>query len=177
MRGLTLTQPWASLVAIGAKTFETRSWFTGYRGVVAIHAAATYASIGGKRNYIEICTSNEYIYRALYEAGLVPYTWNAEALLALPRGEILTLVDLTDCKATRGQRNEFNNGPKYADWVHELSAQERALGNFMIGRYGWPLANNRPLARPVPCRGAFGLWAIPIDVQTEISRQLAPPLA
>lgn len=44
-------------------------------------------------------------------------------------------------------------------------------------RYGWPLANNRPLARPVPCRGAFGLWAIPIDVQAQISRQLAPPLA
>lgn len=39
MRILTLTQPWASLIAIGAKTLETRSWRTGYRGPLAIHYA------------------------------------------------------------------------------------------------------------------------------------------
>lgn len=39
LRGLTLTQPWASLVALGHKQVETRSWSTKYRGLVAIHAA------------------------------------------------------------------------------------------------------------------------------------------
>jgi activating signal cointegrator 1 len=39
MKALTLTQPWASLVAIGAKRIETRSWYTAYRGPLAIHAA------------------------------------------------------------------------------------------------------------------------------------------
>ena len=39
MKALTLTQPWASLVAIGAKRIETRSWSTPYRGLLAIHAA------------------------------------------------------------------------------------------------------------------------------------------
>lgn len=29
---LSLTQPWAELVVIGAKTQETRSWKTDYRG-------------------------------------------------------------------------------------------------------------------------------------------------
>lgn len=38
MRALTLHQPWATLVAIGAKRIETRSWHTAYRGLVAIHA-------------------------------------------------------------------------------------------------------------------------------------------
>lgn len=38
MRALTLHQPWATLVAIGAKRVETRSWATTYRGPVAIHA-------------------------------------------------------------------------------------------------------------------------------------------
>ncbi len=33
-------QPWASLVALGVKTIETRSWSTKYRGPLAIHAAA-----------------------------------------------------------------------------------------------------------------------------------------
>ena len=39
MKALTLTQPWATLVAIGAKRIETRSWRTSYRGPLAIHAA------------------------------------------------------------------------------------------------------------------------------------------
>lgn len=39
MKALTLTQPWATLVAIGAKRVETRSWTTNYRGPLAIHAA------------------------------------------------------------------------------------------------------------------------------------------
>lgn len=40
MKALTLWQPWASLVALGVKTIETRSWSTKYRGPLAIHAAA-----------------------------------------------------------------------------------------------------------------------------------------
>lgn len=36
---LTLWQPWASLVALGVKTIETRSWATKHRGRIAIHAA------------------------------------------------------------------------------------------------------------------------------------------
>ena len=36
---LSLTQPWASAIPLGLKTWETRSWWTGYRGPVGIHAA------------------------------------------------------------------------------------------------------------------------------------------
>ena len=39
MKALTLTQPWATAVAIGVKQIETRSWSTTYRGPLAIHAA------------------------------------------------------------------------------------------------------------------------------------------
>lgn len=42
MKALTLTQPWASLVAQGHKTIETRSWRTSYRGPLVIHAAKGY---------------------------------------------------------------------------------------------------------------------------------------
>ena len=38
MKGLTLIEPWAALIAQGRKQFETRSWKTPYRGAVAIHA-------------------------------------------------------------------------------------------------------------------------------------------
>lgn len=39
MKAITLTQPWASLVALGWKSVETRGWSTAYRGPLAIHAA------------------------------------------------------------------------------------------------------------------------------------------
>lgn len=39
MKAITLWQPWASLIACGAKTIETRSWGTPYRGPLAIHAS------------------------------------------------------------------------------------------------------------------------------------------
>ncbi len=45
MKAITLWQPWATLVAIGAKRFETRSWSTHYRGPLAIHAAKTSRDI------------------------------------------------------------------------------------------------------------------------------------
>ncbi len=49
MKAITLWQPWASLLACGAKIYETRSWATNYRGPIAIHAAAKhpYHCIGG----------------------------------------------------------------------------------------------------------------------------------
>lgn len=40
MKALTIWQPWATAIAIGAKRIETRSWETHYRGPIAIHAAA-----------------------------------------------------------------------------------------------------------------------------------------
>lgn len=41
MKALTLYQPWASLIADGRKTVETRSWGTKHRGLLAIHAGTT----------------------------------------------------------------------------------------------------------------------------------------
>lgn len=36
---LSLTQPWASAMALGVKRIETRSWSTALRGPLAIHAS------------------------------------------------------------------------------------------------------------------------------------------
>lgn len=38
MKAVTISQPFATLVALGAKTLETRSWATKHRGDLAIHA-------------------------------------------------------------------------------------------------------------------------------------------
>ena len=39
MKALTLIQPWASLILLGEKKIETRSWKTNYRGEIYIHAS------------------------------------------------------------------------------------------------------------------------------------------
>ena len=41
MKGITLYEPWATLIAEGVKRFETRSWRTSYTGLLAIHAGKT----------------------------------------------------------------------------------------------------------------------------------------
>ncbi len=39
MKTLSLLQPWATLVVMGVKQIETRSWRTDYRGPLLIHAS------------------------------------------------------------------------------------------------------------------------------------------
>jgi activating signal cointegrator 1 len=41
-RALSLLQPYATLLALGVKVHETRSWTTPYRGWLAIHASRRY---------------------------------------------------------------------------------------------------------------------------------------
>lgn len=39
MKAITLYQPWATLLVLGIKRYETRSWRTLFRGPIFIHAA------------------------------------------------------------------------------------------------------------------------------------------
>lgn len=50
-RILTVRQPWASLIAAGAKTVEVRSWGTSYRGPVAILAGLGRDAEAGRDEY------------------------------------------------------------------------------------------------------------------------------
>jgi len=78
MKAITLFQPWASLIAIGAKTIETRSWFTAYRGPLAIHAAK------------KVAPTDDPYYRSVLAAAGLTYE-------ALPYGVIVATCRLADC--------------------------------------------------------------------------------
>jgi hypothetical protein len=41
---LSVRQPWATLIARGIKDIENRSWATGYRGLVLVHASLSRPS-------------------------------------------------------------------------------------------------------------------------------------
>lgn len=44
MKAISLWQPWASAMALGLKSIETRHWVTSYRGPMAIHAAKRWTA-------------------------------------------------------------------------------------------------------------------------------------
>lgn len=55
VKAISLWQPWATLVAVGAKTIETRNRRTSNSGRIAIHAAGRVS-----RELNELCTRSPF---------------------------------------------------------------------------------------------------------------------
>ena len=138
MQALTLWQPWATLIVLGLKRYETRSWGTYYRGPLLIHA--------GKR-----CDRQHE--RMLREEG-----WLDDVDGPLPTGVILAVAQLASMRAAAGV---------------DVDHKEMLFGDFSLGRYAWRLADVRPLAEPIPCRGKQGLWTPDAHVLDLVDAQLA----
>lgn len=153
MKVITLTQPWATLVAIGAKEIETRSWSTQYRGEIAIHAATGLSSIGGGKGLVRLCNTR-YFQSRLYERGYVTHNhcdFDAEPTAKMPFGEIIAIAELYDIRPT-------------IEIVDSISQAELAFGDYSEGRFAWLLRDVRELKSPVPVKGHLGLWNF--DLQT-----------
>jgi len=143
MRILTLTEPWATMIALGLKRVETRGWSTPYRGPLLIHA-------GKDKKY----TTPAYVAELLGRAGLsdalpVGYEW--------PYGQIIAVTELLDCVPT--------------EKVGVLSLAERELGDYSPGRFGFLLAEAWRLPQPVAARGMLGLWMPPEGVAAAVVAQ------
>lgn len=151
MKVLTLTQPWASLVAIGAKHIETRSWSTSYRGPLAIHAAAGLGPVGGMAGLIA-----QYSFAPFWNV-LLPAGYPPEKM---PRGAIIAVCRLAGCVSTPTTHPQIETGwtddKTGEQWM--LTEQERAFGDYSPGRFAWLLADIRGLPTPIPAKGALGLW-------------------
>lgn len=48
MKALSIQQPWAEAIVRGFKPVENRTWFTGYRGALLIHAGQKWDAEGEK---------------------------------------------------------------------------------------------------------------------------------
>lgn len=139
MKAITILQPFASLIAIGKKRLETRSWETKYRGPIAIHSG-----IGSK--YIKLSRSEPF-YSSLWDEN------QREMLIkerenSLPYGCIIAIADLTHCL-------KINDSQIY--YLEKDKSKELSFGFFAIGRYAWELANVRQIT-PVPAKGMQRLW-------------------
>jgi len=146
LKAVSLHQPWASAIAAGLKRFETRSWGTLHRGLLAIHAT--------QRPTDPATLDLELRVRDALRGARVD-------LPPLPRGAFVALVQLDNCKGT-------------VLWsAADAPPAEREWGDWTPGRFAWRLSSGWALSSPVPCRGAQGLWVVPEPLRERVLRERA----
>ncbi len=134
MKTLSLLQPWATLVVMGVKQIETRSWSTAYRGPLLIHASK------GKAGEI-----------FAQEAPFKKYIPNFKQL---PFGYIIGKVTLTDViRIGTGTLVHTND-----EMMNKLTMEEKAFGNYTPGRFAWILQDAVAFKTPLGARGSLTLW-------------------
>jgi len=153
VKAITIWQPWASLVAVGAKTMETRSWPTKYRGPIAIHAA--------QRPF----NTDIYLDRELHiftEALCLPDIYSFDSL---PYGCVIATAELVECwKITNNGHTNGSSlaarieGGRYGGKTNIVEGKEIFFGDWTPGRYAWEFTNMCMLPEPIPAKGKQGLW-------------------
>lgn len=133
IRCISLIQPWATLVAIGAKKYETRSWETKYRGWLAIHA-----SKGFPNDCKELCLEEPFR-SALFNSGI-------RTIGDIPRGQVLAVVNLTDCITTN-------------QWTPPFMSDEFEFGDYGADRFAWKMDDARKV-KPFDAKGSLGIWRL-----------------
>lgn len=134
MKALSIRQPWASLIVLGIKDIENRTWATRQRGPVFVHA-----SKGMTRD--EHADAIEFAVEAIRadprNAGATKIRTLRELGLAfdsLPRGGVIGTVEIVDCV-------------------------NRSESPWFVGDYGFVLANAKPLPFQ-PFKGALGFFEV-----------------
>ena len=148
MKALSLTQPWATLIAIGAKRIETRSWSTSFRGPIAIHASKSMPLDCREFAYADPAG------RVLNDAGILL----GGDCRDLPKGAIVAVARLTGTARTED----------IIQWSQGLLRHEIDFGDYSPGRFGFVLADVVRLEQPIPAKGALGFWDVPPTILAQI---------
>jgi hypothetical protein len=146
---VTLHQPWASLVLVGAKPFETRSWAPPARLIgkpLGIHAGLAVA----RRLPPEIAEA---------VADILGRDWAD----TVPTGRLLCTVTVRGAWKT-GERS--TDGTVATAGCRDGSPilthfREDRFGDYTTGRWIWGLDRVAALTPPLPARGRQGLWSLP----------------
>lgn len=131
---VTVWQPHATLIMLGAKQHETRHWPAPRRIIgerIAIHAgkATTTLELAEDEPFRRVLGGRE-----------------------LPMGALLGTVVVAA---------SIVMDPAFIDG---LSDQERAFGHFAPGRHAWRLEEPHLLYQPRPWKGAQGVWSLEAGV-------------
>ncbi len=177
MKAISLWQPWASLIACGAKPYETRSWappraLIGH--TIAIHAAKKVDKEAAKM--AEVLMFGQHISGGHELAGRLAVTMNRcpDDLMgrfghaAMPVGCVVCTARL-DGAFQLGECAEGTAMPA-ASVVKRLisrpmpdcfTVQYDAFGDYDVGRWAWLLRDVKPLNPPAPAIGRQGFFDLP----------------
>lgn len=169
MKALTVWQPWATLIAIGAKPYEFRGWVPprNLRGRrIAIHAGARPVR---KREVIDLierlgdrfsppCLHPrlalpllDRVLRGLDRRPGGPSFFEGDEPFRLPLSSIVCTAILGEPKRGEECAAEFGYREVEADHANDSDR----TGTF---NWGWPMLDVEPLLPPVEARGAQGFW-------------------
>lgn len=184
-KALTVWQPWASLIMVGAKPFEFRHWSFAARAPLAplvgqaivIHAGARPVRLAEVDEILERIADGESalvdeialpllrrVRQALVDARarrVTPTLPGLElglepAATATPDGQILPLAcGLGTAVLGRPRKATALFGGK----VRDSSRIDKHV-------WAWPVSDVRPFDAPVPMRGAQGFWTWPEPIQS-----------
>jgi hypothetical protein len=153
MKALTIFQPWASLIMIGAKPVEFRRWdyrtreraLEGQR--IVIHASARPIKPAEIADLINRCKAND--------TSLI-------ADKALPL--LLRIMDAHKCRGVVNLSAALGTAilgkPRQVDRLFQTPDSDR-IDEHM---WAWPLGDVRAFVAPIPMNGAQGFWNCQIKV-------------
>ena len=163
MKAITIWQPWATLLPLGIKLYETRSWATSYRGPIAIHAAALKLPQVLKRCFPG--EDDKLMFLEAIAKGMKGSSGEIMDLLnGFPTSSIVATARLIEChkiSSLYGTRPMcFGNERiiRRADGItFSPNETELMLGDWTPGRYAWEFADMKAIP-PIPARGKQWLW-------------------
>lgn len=153
LRAITVRQPWAWAIEIGAKLVENRSRLTPYRGPLAIHAGQQFSARGkyDRRVWAEVNR-----WREAHPDPMLPGSLPWERT-----GVIVAVANLVDAHSDESCCRPWGE-----------SSYDEAVGGRRLAVAHLVLEDVRALPEPVPCRGMLGLWRPPPEVRDEVAVQL-----
>lgn len=164
MRALTLTQPWAGLVASGIKLIENRP-----RPIIARSSLPLRFAIHASRGL------DEQVYHRILEiAPELATAHDSPPQVAIERPwfklsqinsaviGVATVVEIIDDRFASSKR---------LSWIgqRKLDPDQR---RWFFGPIGYVLADVVALERPVPRPGALGFWTLDEDTRRAVEEQL-----
>ena len=128
LTAITLHQPWASLISVGCKQYETRDWKTSYKGLIAIHAGCKPKGKQKLRDHENVVKS---FCNLLTED--------------CPYSSVIAIAEMTDCILMTEK------------FISQQTETELSCGNWQVGRYAFKLENVRSIT-PTQATGKQGFW-------------------
>jgi hypothetical protein len=153
MKAVSLWEPWATLIALGIKHFETRSWEVSYRGPLAI---CTVKAVPKD----ERAAVNEFIRKGPFVDELAAAGITSLAKAEKRGARVVAICTLDSCRP--------------ADIVRQsIDVRERLAGDYKAGRWAWRLGNVQALDGFYPVAGSQKIWELPKDVELAIFAEIA----